>query len=144
MTNVINTIQGKLAEKLTDLLGGDLVRKVYGYRILPLKLTTAVSVTYMGGKPEFGVFGSSSQDGDDGYFNYALSVVVKHNNTESELESAEQVLNEIESRIFDSIVGSEESGFWHNVTVERPSARPPSPTTAVNYRYGEIYLRVHI
>lgn len=138
MTATINQCLGQLAADLTAALTPATADKVYGFRVLPNKLPTAVSLTYIGGLPQAAVTG-----GAGAFYDFAAVLVAQHDNTESGLLAAEQVLNAVENIVFDTLSPSRNT-LWRKVEFLRPSVRPPTPEELMGARYGEIYFRLHM
>ncbi len=138
MTATINQCLNQLAADLTTALTPDTADKVYGFRVLPNKLQTAVSLTYIGGLPQAAVTG-----GHGAHYDFAAVLVAQHDNTEAGLLAAEETLNAVENILFHTLAGSRNT-LWRKVEFLRPSVRPPTPEELIGARYGEVYFRLHL
>ncbi len=138
MTATINQCLNQVAADLTAALTPDTADKVYGYRVMPNKLPTAVSLTYIGGLAQ-----AATTGGHGAHYDFAAVLVAQHDNTEAGLMAAEEKLNAIENIIYDTLTPSRNT-LWRKVEFVRPSVRPPTPEELIGARYGEVYFRLHM
>ena len=138
MSATINDVLDQIKTDLTAALAGE-ANEVYGYRTGPIKLSRTVTITYIGGLPT-----SGPTAGQFRYYDFACIILAEWSDTAASLEAAERDMNTIENLIYDKFDRSKNS-LWNRVEAFQPSIRPPTPPSLPkNYRYGEVYLRMHI
>lgn len=136
----INEAQDELTTILTAALVGPglPLNAVYGYRTTPMLAKAYMAITYISGWPQPFV-----ATGEQPFYDFALSIVVKHDNDAATLASAEQTLNETESIIYTTLE-KHRNNLWRKVVYPEPSIRPPAPDDMPRIRYGEVYVRTYV
>ena len=132
----INDCLTQLQSNLGAELVSNFAKKVYGYRHIDGKLASMVSLSHLGTTPANQTTGSRSRS-----YEFGAILLVNHDGTAAQLESAEQTINDLENAIYDTLEGTK-NHLWLKVVFDRASVKPPSPAEFPGARYGEVYFRL--
>lgn len=138
MNATIKQVKDALADGLSPILTTAGVQEFLTYRTLKATAGVIAMLSNAGNMTEPGSTGENGA-----IYNYNLYVLARYENTTASQETAENILDAVETAVMESGL-SLESNYWRDIQYRQASTRPASPAEYVGWRWMEIYLRVFL
>lgn len=113
------------------------INKMYDYRTAPNKQVVEASITQTGGIP---FSGGPMHNGP--YYDFALDIRVRHDNTPAGLRDAEIALGELTLAIW-KILHETPATTYRSVTAFLPDSMPGNPREMQDIRIAYMFIRVN-